>query len=66
MNWARAPIQFHDIGSARATRSSGQRRPPLPELWAGTLLKAFALIVVYLVVLSIALFGVFVYAVLQL
>lgn len=34
--------------------------------WAGTLLKAFALIVVYLVVLSITLFGVFVYAVLQL
>jgi hypothetical protein len=34
--------------------------------WAGTLLKAFALIVVYLVVLSITLVGVFVYAVLQL
>ena len=34
--------------------------------WAGTLLKAFALIAVYLVVLSITLVGVFVYAVLQL
>jgi hypothetical protein len=34
--------------------------------WAGTLLKAFALIVVYLVVLAITLVSVFVYAVLQL
>jgi len=88
MNWARAraearaPIRFHDIGSARATRSCGQRRPlllwslPLYTVvamrrvfgrsWAGTLVKAFALFAVYMVVLSITLAGVFLYAVLQL
>jgi hypothetical protein len=34
--------------------------------WAATLAKAFALFVVYMVVLTITLGGVFVYAVLQL
>jgi hypothetical protein len=34
--------------------------------WAGTLVKAFALFAVYMVVLSITLAGVFLYAVLQL